>query len=214
MNLVNAYEDFLRDIDKFKVATVVPAEFLHWFHKGQQEWVDQRLEVFELTGKYDDDLSMIIYEKPYTSVNLQEQLVLPEDYYRTALAMIYFSFENDCEQTEQKQERVVRLTGDKKGLILSNPYYKPSRSRWYYHQVNGKKIWIYGDKTVSIEKFELTYCKTLPVFNVDDISNQTEVIWTMEQLKQIASKAAMLFLENKQSQRVSTFAQVNKIDQT
>lgn len=211
MYIQDGYESFLRNIDKFRVSIVTPEEFLHWYHMAQQDFVDQRCEYFELIGKFDDDISQLFRDKVYNNPSLASEIIYPEDYFRTALMFSHFSFTNDCDKTENVVQKVIRLTSDKQGAIWNNPYYRPNKYRWYYKLTNtGYKI--YGDETVNISKIELTYVKNLPLFTTQNVVDNIDTIWKKNQLDKIASKAAVLFLENKQSQRVQTFPQVSKAD--
>lgn len=212
MEIQNGYEVFLRGIDQYKVSSVRPGDFLNWFHLAQQDYVDQRLEFFELTGQYDDDITVILSEKTYSSPSIVDKLDVPEDYFRTASLIVNFSYKNDCDETIDTTKKITRMTGNNKGLILSNIYYKPNRDRWYYRKISDK-IKIYGDSTVTISSIDMEYVITLPEYTTTDLTDNTDTIWTKDQQDKISNKAAMLFLENKESQRVRTFAQVNKIDQ-
>jgi hypothetical protein len=212
MQILDAYEGFLRAIDKYQVATVRKENFLYWFHQGQQDYVDQRVNFFEQTGEIDDDLAMITSEKTYSSPSFTSGLDLPEDYFRTASLIVFFNYKNNCDDTVEDSEPIKRLTGDKKGFVLSNPYYKPNRNRWYYERLQ-KKLKLYGDKDVTITEIIMRYVQKLPIYTTTDLEANKDTIWSKDQQDQISKKAAMLFLENKQSQRVGTFAQVNKTDQ-
>lgn len=212
MDIRKGYEQFLRGIDKFRVSSVNAADFLYWYHIAQQDFVDQRLAYFELTGAMDDDLVMLAKEKKYVDIKVGQAVLIPEDYYRTSVALCEFSFINSCDKTEKGVQRVLRLTGDKEGFILGNPYYAPSIDRWYY-RMSGKEIKLYGSSEVTNNTLTLSYVKELPVLQPSDVDASSETIWKNDQLSKITQKATALFLENKQSPRIASYPQVNKVDQ-
>lgn len=212
MDIRDGYEGFLRGIDKFRVSSVSPADFLYWYHIAQQDFIDQRLGYFELTGGMDDDLLKLSAKKEYPGIVAGEPADLPPDYYRTSLATCSFTFTNACGKAEAAKRRVLRLTGDKEGFILNNPFYSPNIERWYYRMMGGT-VELYGSKDVSDNTLTLSYVREPPVFSVPDIVSAKQSIWKNDQMAKITQKAAALFLENKQSPRIASYPQVNKIDQ-
>lgn len=218
MRIRDTFESFLRGIDKFRVASVTPSDFLYWYHLAQQDYVDQRLTYFEMAGTFDDDISAFLLQRQYVATDLIDpsspfrRFALPVDYFRTSLVTCGFRFTNNCGKPEQGVKKANRLTGDKLGFIIDNPYYKPSRERWYYRMSAGK-LQLYGDSLSQVESVELDYVRILPLLTPDDITADTDTEWKKDQSDKIAQKASALFLENKQSPRVASYPQVNKVDQ-
>ncbi len=208
MGLLFAYETFLRDINKFQVASVTIPDFLHFFHAARQAYFDQRLDAFELLGKMDDSLAAFYKVATVTAPGFA--IDKPGDYYRMGLFVIRYqrTVGNELKTFEHK---AARLTLDKEGFVLDNPYYKPSVNRWYYKQI-GEAFEILGDPTLTLYQVEITYFPEVPLHILTDVAEDLQTAFKNSQLQKIAQKAATLFLENKESVRVKTQPGIQKTD--
>ncbi len=206
MTLLDAYESFLRNVDKFQVSAITIPDFLHYFHLARKDYLAERLSQMERTGSIDDALSDFYKVKEYPLPVLDTPLPKPDDYHRMALMQCVFSHTVICrgkQVTAEVTRKMARLTADKEGFILENPYYEPSIDRWYYKQMGGR-FHLYGDPSVKLLKVLATYFPELPLYTAKDVGSQVGLPFSFSQMATLSEKAATLFLEVKESARVRT----------
>lgn len=211
MTLQQAFESFLRGIDKFQVASVTPESFLYFFRLAQQDYIDDQHDNYELIGRFSDDMSPLLVLEEKTSFGYL--IDKPEDYYRLSQMIIQFSFTNLCNELETVSRTAKRMTSDFESFSLSNPYYKPSLDRWYYTTLSTQfqlyPVFEMSDG-VELKKLTIKYIKEPPVYTVDMLQGSENLIWKNAQTDKIVKRAVTLFLEQKKSERIRSQPSISK----
>ncbi len=207
--LLFAYESFLRNVNKFQVSSLGIPEFLHFFHSAREHYLAVRLDHLEEEGKIDDVLSDLYRKKTYEQP-VPWTLDKPSDYYRMGLLTVSIVF-TSCGKTVSERHKALRLTSDKEGFVLGNPYYAPSRERWYYRQIAGT-LEITGDASVTLQGVELTYFPEQVLYTPQQVAAAAQTPFKTPHLLAICEKATSLFLENKESMRIRSQPVIQKTD--
>ena len=202
------YKDFLSEVQKHRVGSIVPSEFAILFNQAQEEVVTNKLAAIELNKKITDDLIPLI-----SSVKGSSMTEFVGD------LMKCFTFERPvtCRRISKititlnstNNAKCILLKGNMETEMLNSVYGKPSIRQTYYKfdNINNKvviKVYV-PILTTSVKIYLDYYSNPEPVTEQIVISDTVECKFSKEMCTEIINVAARMCLERNQDARNQTF---------
>ena len=147
MTIIEAYEGVLIELNKVKAPSLSLSDFLYFFNKATQQFVNEMYSTYEINQQRVDDLRVLrntvrleLKESPDQSSNNFYQCVyeteLPEDYLHILNCIVEFQVtkSNRCgNKTSTVHYGAKRLSSDSNPQLIDNYYLKPSYKNPYYY---------------------------------------------------------------------------------
>lgn len=221
------YNSILREIDKYSSASFEVADFVYFYNKATQQYVNQRYGLFEMKQQLTDDLRILVVPSENvvfnatTATNIRTTLLtgLSQNYLHLLNCIVNFEYKTklDCNGIALTQsEACKRLDADKYAFIINNTYLKPDVKR-PYSKIAGTSLSIVYDtpnkpntevviKSVDVEYLREPLQITL---NADYTGGNTSEFPDYVDLE-IVNICTKLFLENIEQQRLQTNPLINQ----
>ena len=147
MTIIEAYEGVLIELNKVKAPSLSLSDFLYFFNKATQQFVNEMYSTYEINQQRVDDLRVLrntvkleLKESPDQSSNNFYQCVyeteLPEDYLHILNCIVEFQVtkSNRCgNKSSIVHYGAKRLSSDSNPQLIDNYYLKPSYKNPYYY---------------------------------------------------------------------------------
>jgi len=204
------YKEFLEDVRKHRVGTVLPEVFTLIFNQAVEEVVTNKLATFEINKKISIDLLPLKKEVRLgtLSVSNNEGVYELEDDFRREIRIALI--------LNGKSIKCIMLSGNQKTSMLNGVYSKPSLFKAYYSLRNEAKdkIVIYLPKNIIIEAAKIDieyYCNPIPVDVSKIVSSSEYCQFNREVSTEIVNTACRMYLERVQDPRYQT--NMNELNQ-
>ena len=152
MTIRNAYDYILIECNKAKAPSLLLEDFVYFFNKAIQQWVNLCYNKCEYNQQSSDDLGFL---QTYTIINPIKdsfisnngdniwKFILPNNYIHMLNCIAEFTITSNNNHCNTNKTKIVssncqRLTADLYGGILNNYYTKPSYKKPYYYIINNE----------------------------------------------------------------------------
>ena len=205
MTIIEAYEGVLIELNKVKAPSLSLSDFLYFFNKATQQFVNEMYSTYEINQQRVDDLRVLrntvkleLKESPDQSSNNFYQCVyeteLPEDYLHILNCIVEFQVtkSNRCgNKSSIVHYGAKRLSSDSNPQLIDNYYLKPSYKNPYYYINNidissGNSSGDITNQDVGNEPIKRTYKKyIIDLANLGTPNKVTIELYTSEDTKTI-----------------------------
>ncbi len=222
------YEGVKIELDQYQSPSFDVQDFNFFLPKAVEHCVKKELDGFELTQKVTDKLAPLIkISDPLLIFNADNttdvrEKELPADYRHVVSSLVRLRYKTATTAFTAGTKRSSfsrRLTGDLWAFVMEDYYLRPLVSDAdvrLYHRVIGNKLSIlidtpvYPETTVVIEDVKLEYISQPPVIKLNNnLTIAVDTVFPVHFNQEIVTTCARLFLENNESSRQQTIAEVN-----
>lgn len=158
MTAIKLYEAVLIELNKVKAPSMSLSDFVYYFNKATQIYMNQMYNAYEVNQQKVDDLRVIRNTAILPAIKAQNDMVnagffsdsyeveLPNDYWHMLNCIIKFRREkvDKCDPAGSTfVQGAKRLTSDSAPHVIHNHYMKPSYKNPYYYinNVPGNAYW-------------------------------------------------------------------------
>lgn len=152
MTIRNAYDYILIECNKAKAPSLLLEDFVYFFNKAIQQWINLCYNKCEYNQQSSDDLGFL---QTYTIINPINdsfisnngdniwKFILPNNYIHMLNCIAEFNITSNNNHCNINKTKIIssncqRLTADLYGGILNNYYTKPSYKKPYYYIINNE----------------------------------------------------------------------------
>lgn len=144
MTIRDAFENCLIELNKVQAPTLLIGDFIYFFNKAIQQYVNERYMLFESKQQITDDLRVLLKSKKIIpdseteeSVGSGYEVSLPDDYLHILNCVCEFEDKNpNCNDKSLIQQGANKIDTSQWPHIINNYYMKPSIKRPYYYIMN------------------------------------------------------------------------------
>ncbi len=221
-NALDAYRNWLRELDKFESPTATVLDFNYWWNSATDEVILEKYSVFDVKQKTLDDLSeILVLDEELTFTNNETEL--PEKYrhmlgLETELKFLEALDGNAVDATVRVNPK--RLRTNQKGFRVDNAYQQPSYKESYFQIAKGKIKILCGDKNEAttgkidyLETPETVYLNPDKSSDFNDPENNTLLQFPLHVNFEIVKHCRKIFLENIESPRYQSSLQEQALRQ-
>ena len=208
MDYKSIYKMFLSVVNKSRIGTVTPIEFVEVFNLAQEEVVTNKMSAMGMNKKIIDDLMPLFRtlrningvknDNDYSS--LAFTLTVPTNMRR--VVRITASFISGI------NAKISLLKNNEESEMFQSVYSRPTARQSYYKMdmVSGTPIIVvFSPKSISSLRVTIEYYVN-PTRITESLSvSTTESIWNIEMITEIVNVAARMYLEKVADQRVQTY---------
>lgn len=187
MTAIQLYEAVLIELNKVKAPSMSLSDFVYYFNKATQLYMNQMYNAYEVNQQKVDDLRVIrktAILTPYVSSNdmvssgfftQSYEVELPMDYWHILNCIVRFQDNNKnhkCkEEGRQFNQGAKRMTSDQASQVIHNFYMQPSVRNPYYYINN-----VQGDAELD-QELVITRPKYLIALNNNIINNNPDALF-------------------------------------
>lgn len=220
MTILEAYEGVLIELNKVKAPSLSLSDFLYFFNKATQQFVNEMYSTYEINQQRVDDLRVLrnTVRLPLSPSQQQDttnfyqcvyETELPEDYLHILNCVVEFQVKkaNKCGQSGQiVHYGAKRLSSDANPQLIDNYYLKPSYKNPYYYINNiglseGDRSGDIKNQETGSEPIERVYNKFIIDLSKLGSQKDVEITLTLDGTNQVtlqipnlkADKAILLY---------------------
>lgn len=205
------YQEFLSNVNKRKVGTVLPEEFAMLFNLAVEEVYTNKLSVMDVNKKINTDLNTFIDSQ---SGNMTVDItgayrcftMTPSNAIRRVKS-IRLLLDNKF------NAKCVEIKANRRSSILDSVYDSPTVQKCYYELANGKIV-AYVPKITNAVKAYIEYYKEVTPVTDSTVISVGVCPYTSEMCTEIVNAASRLCIERNQDGRYQSFAVDLKNKQT
>lgn len=190
MTAIQLYEAVLIELNKVKAPSMSLSDFVYYFNKATQLYMNQMYNAYEVNQQKVDDLRVIrktAILTPYIPSNdmidggfftQSYEVELPTDYWHILNCIVRFQDNNKnhkCKEAgRQFNQGAKRMTSDQASQVIHNFYMQPSVRNPYYYINN-----VQGDSELDKE-IVITSPKYIISFDGKEIKNNPSILFNQE----------------------------------
>ena len=204
---VQLYKEFISNVGKHKVGTVIPEEFATLFNLALEEVYTNKLSGMEVNKKITDDLN--IFNDSIKNVNMTLDA---SDLYRCFTV----SRPSACKRIKKitvvldskYNARCVQIKAQNKEIILSSVLDRPTVKKCYYElTMNGtiEIIRVYVPIITNTVKAYVDFYKEQTLVTETDVTSTNVLPYSNEMCTEIINVASRMCIERNQDGRYQTF---------
>lgn len=153
MSIQDVYRAVLIELNKVQAPSILLEDFVYFYNKAVQQYINRQYSVFEMTQQLTDDLRVLLLShKAVNGVDLREkkggnvmggnyECQLPEDYLHILNCICEFQdnySQPKCGSTVAStfEEGANKLDTSQWSTVINNYYMRPSVKRPYFYIIN------------------------------------------------------------------------------
>lgn len=207
------YKEFLSNVGKHRVGTVIPDEFALIFNVSVEEVLTNKLSVMGVNKKITDDLQSLTSSSNNVSMTLDNTelyrcftVARPTGCRRIKSLRVVLD--------DKYNSRCVYLEPHRKNIVLESVFDKPTIKRCYYEEIvqsNNLYIRVFVPTITQTAKMYCDFYKEPTLVSASDVISTNECPYSNEMCTDIINVASRMCIERNQDGRYQTF--VNELRQ-
>lgn len=156
MSIRDAYEHCLIELNKVQAPSLLLDDFVYFFNKAVQQYINSRYNLFEIKQQLTDDLRVLLMHKEYRGMELFSlpTISLPDDYMHILNCQIEFKYTGKgCKNGTTFIKGVNKVDTGQWAHIMDNYYMKPSAKQPYFYIMNRNDSALIADTSYREELF-------------------------------------------------------------
>lgn len=209
MKLINIYKDFLAEVGKHRVGTVIPSEFVILINQGIEEVVSNKMAMMDINKKTIDDLLPLV-----ASIKGAPMLVERDQY-----PCWVYQLASNCRRIKRVSVTLNNNWNSKCNPIVSNEeselldgvFSRPNatiRNTYYkMEQIDGEKsIKVFTPPAMTSCKLYCDFYRHPTMLDEEDVISNKEFEFGKEMATEIILAAARMCIERNQDVRYQSFS--------